>query len=109
MSEISFAPLAEPLAFTRGDLVPPIWIPLRDENGAPLAVGAYNLTAEIIQFDGSRVAATGLTSANAVAFSLTPAQSAQAQEGSRWCLELATPDLSDVRTVALGPIELSLK
>lgn len=109
MSPISFAPLAEPLEFVPGDTVPPITIPVQDENGVPIAVGAYDLTTEIIGADGARTPASGSASNGSVVFWMTPEQSAQATEGSRWCVQLATPDLSDVRTIALGPCNLTLK
>ena len=109
MSEISFAPMARELEVVRGDTVPPITIPLVDEVGDSLNTSLYVVTAEVIGPDGTSTPATIQASGGDVVFSMTPAQSEQVAEGSRWCVQLATPDQSDVRTVVLGPVNLILK
>lgn len=108
-NDVDFGPAEPELEFVRGDHVPPITIPLQDENGDPLAVSQYDLTAEIINPDGTSHPATVTGSGGSVIFSLTPAQSALAEANCRWCVTLATSDQSDVRTAILGRVKLIIK
>lgn len=109
MTVISFAPADHELEIVRGDSVPPITIPLVDEDGSPLVMSAYDVTAEVIGPDGATVPAMFDKAAGAVRYWMTPAQSAQVQPDSQWCVQLATPDLTDVRTVIYGRVKLIVK
>lgn len=109
MPDVDFAPANPELRFARGDTVPPITIPVNDENGDPIDTSLYDLTAETIGPTGTRNPATGGKTSGNVSFALTPDQSALVEEDSQWCVRLATPDQSDVRTVVLGRVTLIIK